>query len=174
MKLGRIGAVSAVFLSVLILGGCSEDKKAPEPENAVTSSDVGKEVGEAEKKPGTYTQDRHQDYYLKVTEQLNQIEAKIDELKKDLAGQSDEVKSTFQERVERLEKRESAAREQLKQLMNTATEASWHALEKGMQEALDELEKSHKELAAELSSTAPRNGSKRLNPWRMASRGPRA
>ena len=150
MSVWRAVAMGAALLSILVLGACTEDKSAPEPEKAVTSSDVKKEFGEAVQTLKDYTYAQRQEYYRKVTEEINGIDAKIDALKEDIKTKSDEVKESIEERIERLRERQSAARERLEEMMESS-ENAWNEMKEGMQKALDEVKDAYKNAAGELS-----------------------
>jgi len=117
MSVWRSGVMSWALFSILVFGGCSEDKPAPEPQKTVTTSDVKKEFGEAVQTLKDYTYEQRQEYYRKMTEELNQIDAKIDALKQDIEAKPEEAKKSLQERLAQLKERQTAAHERLKEIL---------------------------------------------------------
>ncbi|MBI4775266.1 MAG: hypothetical protein HY788_14040 [Deltaproteobacteria bacterium] len=151
MNIFRAGAIGAVLLTMVFLGGCSKEESSPEPQQSVTtSSDVKKEMGEAVQALKDYTYEQRDEYLGKIDEQLDRIDARIEELKEKIETKSDEVRQTFRERIDRLKESQAAAREELDKLRDSSGDA-WNEMMKGMQDALDKLEEEYKSAAAELS-----------------------
>jgi len=150
MNVRRMVAMGLILLLVLAWGACSEDKSPPESEKTVTSSDVKKEFGEAFQSLKDYTYEQREEYFRKANEELDQLDASIDALKKDIETKSDEMKKSLENRLEKLKERQSAAKERLRKMMGSS-ENAWKEMKEGMQQALDDLKKGYEDAMAELS-----------------------
>jgi len=152
MNILRAGAIGAALLMILVWGACSREEPAPpEPETSVTSPNVERETatGEAVQAPMDYTYEQRYEFLRDMNEELNRMEAGIDELKEEIKTKSDEAQQALQERVEQIEERQAAARERLN-AMKQPTADAWDDMKKGMQDALDSVKQAYDNAAAEL------------------------
>ena len=148
MKRTVLLSLLAVLFSSAFLFACGEQKEAEKSEIEVTSKDVKKETKEAIETAKTYTQQQKREY-------LQQIEAKMDDLDREIQKLQDKAQSKATElkeesraelnqSMETLRNKKQAAAQQLAELKSASSNA-WHDIKVGEDSAIDELNQAFKQ-----------------------------
>ena len=120
--------------------GCGEKK-----ETEVTSKDVKKEDKEAVETAKAYTQQQKKEYQEQIEAKIKGYDQNLDELKVKAKGVKGEAKAEFNRQMDELRKKKEEASQKLKE-MQSATGKAWEDLKSGVETALEDLEKTFKQM----------------------------
>ena len=142
----------AMLAAVLASSGCEQKLADPMPGKVVpekvTPEDVRRDAGKAVDTAAEYSQQAKEEFRKKLEGQLNELDAKIAQLRekgRDLKG---EAKANWDRKMADLETKREAARVKLAKVGHSTAEA-WKDVQKGAQSAWDELDKAFHEAARE-------------------------
>ena len=142
----------AMLTALLASSGCEQKPAAPMPDKVapgkVTPEDVRRDAGKAVNTAAEYSQQAKQEFQKKLEGQLNELDAKIAQLRekgRDLKG---EAKANWDRKMADLETKRQAARAKLAEVGHSSAEA-WKDVQKGAQSAWDELDKAFHEASRE-------------------------
>jgi TolA-binding protein len=130
--------------SLLAVSACSK-KEESRPPSKVSAEDVKKETKEAIGTAMDYAKQERDGFASKAQKDLDELNLKIEELKKKAQEATGEAKAKLDEQIKRLQQEQKAAAEKLDEL-KSATGEAWKDLKAGVQAAIDHLKQSaHKD-----------------------------
>lgn len=141
------------FVWILMLAGLfaaigCERKPADRTPGKVTSEDVRRDAGQAVKTAAEYSQQTKEEFQKKFEAQLNELDAKIAELRQKGRDLKDKAKADWDGKMAALETKREAASAKLAEIGHASAEA-WKDVQKGAQAAWDELDKAFRDAAKE-------------------------
>jgi flagellar motility protein MotE (MotC chaperone) len=144
MNRGRLaaGVVSVAFASLVPWSGMAA-------ESAVSAEKVVKETQEAIEATKEYTAQQKEIFQRKAHEELAAIQRQIIVLREKITKASESTRADLQKSLNELEKKKDGAKERLDELKGT-TDAKWHEVREGMNNALNELKHSYQKLLSHM------------------------
>ena len=138
--------------ALLTSSGCEQKPANPMPGKVapgkVTPEDVRRDAGQAVNTAAEYSQQAKEEFQKKLEAQLNELDAKIAQLRekgRDLKG---EAKANWDRKLAALEDKRTAARAKLAEVGHSSAEA-WKDVQKGARSAWDELDKAFHDASRE-------------------------
>ena len=126
--------------SLLAVSACGK-KEEGRPPSKVSAEDVKKETKEAIGTAMEYTKQERDEFVSKAQKELDELNPKIEEIKKKAQEATGEAKAKLDEQIKRLQQEQKAAAEKLEEL-KFATGEAWKDLKAGVQAAIDHLKQS--------------------------------
>jgi TolA-binding protein len=136
-----------MLAGLLVALGC-EQKPADRTPGKVTSEDVRRDVDQAAKTAGEYSQQTKDEYQKKLENQLNELDAKIVKLREKGSSLKDKAKVNWDQKMADLETKRKAASAKLAEVGSSSAEA-WKDVRKGAQSAWDDLDKAFRDASKE-------------------------
>jgi hypothetical protein len=118
--------------------GC-EQKPADRTPGKVTSADVRRDADQAVKTAEQYSQQTKDEFQKKLGAQLDELDAKIVELRAKGSGLKDKAKANWDQKMAELETKRKTANAKLAEVRAASAEA-WKDVQKGAQAAYDDLD----------------------------------
>lgn len=142
-RLWLTGAVVSVALAGLIpCAGMTADSTA-------SAEKVTKEAQEAIEATKEYTAQQKEAFQRKAQEEVMAIQRQIIGLREKMAKASESTRADLQKSLNELEKKKEGVKEKLDELKG-ATDAKWHEVKEGMNNALNELKHSYQKLLSHM------------------------
>lgn len=136
------GAVSVVVASLIPWSGMAAESTA-------SAEKVVKETQEAIEATKEYTVQQKEAFQRKAHEELTAIQRQIIRLREKIAKASESTRADLQKSLNELEKKKDGVKERLDELKG-ATDAKWHEVREGMNDALNELKHSYQKLLSHM------------------------
>jgi LPS O-antigen subunit length determinant protein (WzzB/FepE family) len=137
-----------LILAVLYAAQGCEQKPADRTPGKVTSEDVRRDAGQAVNTAVEYSQQAKDDFQKKLDTQLNELDAKIADLRDKGHELKDDAKANWDRNMAELETKQEAARAKLTEVGNSSA-AAWEDVQKGAQSAWDDLDKAFRDASRE-------------------------
>ncbi|MGE3976522.1 MAG: hypothetical protein AB7F94_02940 [Nitrospira sp.] len=137
-----VGAVSVVVASTIPWSGMAA-------ESAASAEKVVKETQEAIEATKEYTAQQKEAFQRKAHEELTAIQRQIVGLREKIAKASESTRADLQKSLNELEKKKDGVKESLDELKG-ATDAKWHEVREGMNNAMNELKHSYQKLLSHM------------------------
>ncbi len=118
-------------------------------ESAASAEKVAKEAQEAIEATREYTAQQKDAFQRKAQEELAAIQRQIIGLREKITKASESTRADLQKSLNELEKKKDSVRERLDELKGT-TDAKWHEVRQGMNDALNELKHSYQKLLSHM------------------------
>ena len=131
--------VMMAFLAGILACGSQEEPKGKQP---VTGEQVKQQTKEAAEAAKTYAAQKKDEYQQKIAAKLNDLQAKIDELKAKAETAKPEVKAKLDEQIAALQKDADAAKAKMQDLKSAGADA-WEKLKAGTDSAVDKLQQDY-------------------------------
>lgn len=144
MKQNRL-ATGVVSLAIASLIPCS----GMAAESAASAEKVKKEAQEAIEATREYTAQQKEAFQRKAQEELMTVQRQIIGLREKITKASESTRTDLQKSLNELEKKKESVRERLDELKGT-TDAKWHEVRQGMNDALNELKHSYQKLLSHM------------------------
>ena len=138
-------AAGVVSLAIASLVPCS----GMAVESAASAEKVKKEAQEAIEATREYTAQQKEAFQRKAQEELAAVQRQITGLREKITKTSESTRADLQKSLNELEKKKESVRERLDELKGT-TDAKWHEVRKGMNDALNELKHSYQKLLSHM------------------------
>lgn len=141
---------SWLLLSAAVLASCNGCMQAPVEHTVrkVTPEDVRRDTGKAMDTAAQAATQAKQDFEMRLTSSLADMDAEIAKLNEKGLALKDEAKARWTKKMAKLEAKRQVAREKLDELRKSTGEA-WEHLEKGAQSAWDDVRKAFQAAAEE-------------------------
>jgi CHASE3 domain sensor protein len=149
MKLKLTYQIAAFAVSIVLAGCARNDQTAteqttPPTENAVTASDVKKEVKEAADVTKSYLDKNKDQFIASVDAQLKTLDARINELGQKAEGLKDDAKTEADKVLDGLREKRAELTPKLDELKKSSAQ-SWQEIKSGFSAAMTDLEKALEE-----------------------------
>ena len=140
----RLTALLLLCMTSALLTACGDEKEPATSKPAVSSEDVKREVRDAAETTMAYFEARKKAYQEQAATRLGDYDKKLGELKAMAMTMGDEARTTINQKIEVLRKKEAAAYQKLDEL-KIAADNAWHESKSRMDSALAELENAYQE-----------------------------
>jgi predicted small secreted protein len=96
-----------------------------------------------------YTYEKKEEYQRDLSNQMRELDTKIDELKVKASKASDSTKAEFNRNMESLEKEKAVLAEKM-EAVKTSTASSWNSVKAGTDSAMESVKKAYEKAKASL------------------------
>ncbi|BFU91810.1 MAG: hypothetical protein NTAFB01_29970 [Nitrospira sp.] len=118
-------------------------------ESTASAEKVVKETQEAIEATKEYTAQQKEAFQRKAQEELAAIQRQIIGLREKIAKASESTRADLQKSLNELEKKKEGVKERVDKL-KVATDAKWHEVREGMNNAMNELKHSYQKLLSHM------------------------
>jgi DNA-binding transcriptional MerR regulator len=137
-----------ILILIWVIGvwqaGTPWTEAAEEPSNISSTGDIVRDTKEALETTREYSLQQKEVFEKRVRLELQELQAKIAELRKQTDVASSEARKEMQKAIQDLEKKKYEARKKLDEV-NESTSSAWTSLKAGMTAAVEDLKKSYHE-----------------------------
>ena len=141
------------LLTVVVISFCMtlvQQRGAAEAKTGTSAQDVKEETREALEVTKDFTLQQKEDFQKKIQTELARMQQQIDRLMARADHAKREAQADLHKVIAEVQKRKDAAGKKLQEL-ESASEKAWENLKSGLNDAMEELEKSYKRALSHFS-----------------------
>ncbi len=147
----RSAITGLLLLTGLILPACEREDQQSKTDGKVTGGEVARKTKEAANAAGQYVAEKKDEYVARMQNELQSLDARIDQLKAQASKTGEKVSANVQQKIDELEAKSRELGRKLDRIKESSASA-WEQMKSGFDEAMGDLRSSYDRAANQFKS----------------------